>query len=140
MEQDDSKRRESVLLVEYQKAQDSAQFHDGLVWTSTGITWALSLVLMGFTLNNLRSQIPVTAFSIIGILLICFQWEVQRIFRSVKKQKYERCKEIEGPFDMRNHSMLVYESGGQTFLYRLVCASMIAGWLAVLYASWISSR
>ena len=32
------------LLVEYQAAQDSAQHHDSLVWTTTGIIWGAGLV------------------------------------------------------------------------------------------------
>ena len=38
------------LLVEYQAAQTSAEHHDGLIWSISGVVWAASLVLLGILL------------------------------------------------------------------------------------------
>ena len=131
----DESSLQDARLVEYQAAQDSAQFHDLLVWTSTGITWGLTLVLLGFALSNITKHLPVAVSSVIGILLVLFQWQVQRSLKSVKNQKYARCKEIEREFKMTNHSKVVYEPGSQSTVYRFICASMIAAWLTVLYTT-----
>ena len=133
MTEDESFAR--ARLVEYQAAQDSAQFNDLIVWASTGITWGLSAILLGFALSNPTRRIPVEILSILGILLVVFQWQVQGSLRSVKKQKYDRCKQIEAEFKMTNHSGVVYQHGSQTAVYRGICGLMIAAWLTILYAA-----
>ena len=46
-----------VLLVEYQKAQDSAEHHDVVVGNVTSL-WLGSAILMGFVLTALASKHP----------------------------------------------------------------------------------
>jgi hypothetical protein len=104
--------RREVLLVEYQKAQDSAEHHDRLVWTVTSLNWVGSAVLMGFVLSALGSdrapsgsyKAALIAISGIGIVLSCLVWRWARQFRRFKNVKYARCKEIEVLFDMEQHS------------------------------------
>ena len=122
-------------LVEYRAAQESAQFNDLTVWIATGITWGLSALLLGFALSNPARRLATAIVSIVGILLVIFQWQVQGSLRSVKKQKYDRCKQIEAEFGMTNHSGVVYQHGAQTAVHRGIFSLMIAAWLSVLYAA-----
>jgi hypothetical protein len=50
-----------ALLVEYDKAQDSAQHHDSLVWTSVSFIFGGMLVLLRFVLNSLDKLGPMVA-------------------------------------------------------------------------------
>jgi hypothetical protein len=87
-----------VLLAEYQAAQASAQHHDNLVWTLTGIIWGGMLVLFGFVLGNLDSvnlRLILTLLSILGITLTVAVWLFTLQLNSIKRQKYQRCKTIE---------------------------------------------
>jgi hypothetical protein len=122
-------------MVEYRAAQDSAQFNDLVVWIATGITWGLSALLLGVALANPTRRVVTGMLSIVGILFVIFQWQVQGSLRSVKKQKYDRCKQIEAEFKMTNHSGVVYQHGSQTAVHRGIFSFMIAAWLSVLYAA-----
>jgi len=122
-------------LVEYRAAQESAQFNDLIVWIATGIFWGISAILLGVALANPTRRLAIGILSGVGILLIVFQWQVQGSLRSVKKQKYERCKQIETEFGMTNHSGVVYRHGAQTGVLRGISGLMIAAWLSVLYAA-----
>lgn len=95
-----------VLLAEYQAAQSSAQHHDQLVWTVTSIVWGGSLVLMGIILkSNMTGWSGVASLSlcVLGFFLALFVGLAQWQFRSLKKNKYERCKEIEIALGMMHH-------------------------------------
>jgi len=127
---------DAALLVEYQKAQDSAQFHDGVVWTSTGISWAMSVVLLGFALAHLDLKIPITAAAVLGVCVVCFQLQVQALCRSIKGQKYERCRQIEGKLGMRANRELKYRPAQQTLFYRAISVCFIALWACVLFVAW----
>jgi hypothetical protein len=90
-----------ALLVEYQSAQDSAQHHDNLVWTTTGIIWGSSLILLGFVITSLNTpplKLVITASSILGLLLCIYVWLAALQFASVRNQKYSRCKKISNKF------------------------------------------
>ena len=122
-------------LVEYRAAQESAQFNDLIVWIATGIFWGISAILLGVALANPARRLAIGILSGVGILLIVFQWQVQGSLRFVKKQKYERCKQIEAEFGMTNHSGVVYRHGAQTSVLRGIVGLMIAAWLSVLYGA-----
>jgi hypothetical protein len=47
-----------ALFLEYDKAQDSAQHHDTLLWTSVSFIFGGMLVLLGFVLNSLDTPGP----------------------------------------------------------------------------------
>ena len=130
---------EKTALIEYQAAQASAQFYDALAWTASGITWGLSVLLLGFAMNNIARPVPVTASGVSGLLLLIFQWQLQLGFRSIKNQKYKRCIEIEGRFGMTQHSRLAYDRGSQTLVYYLIIASLVVAWLATLAVAWTSA-
>lgn len=97
---------ESVLLVEYEQAQSSAQHHDSLVWTVSNALWAISLVLFGFMVNILASDVlrcaelflPLVFVTVItGSALPLFAMLFQNQLATVKRHKYLRCKAIYRP-------------------------------------------
>lgn len=125
-----------VLLTEYEKAQDSAQYHDGEVWSVCTVTWAAMLILLGFVMGNVsncRLRPLLTVLSVLGVLLVVLQWEVQRWCRIVKNQKYKRCRDIEEQLGMHQHRGLEYPPGRFTLLFRVVSLFFLAAWGAVLY-------
>jgi len=64
-----------ALLVEYQAAQGSAEHHDNLVWTVTSTMWGASLILLGFTLDQVGKPglgALITVISLLGIFLSVF--------------------------------------------------------------------
>ena len=132
------KIEKDILLVEYQKAQDSAEHHDNLVWTISSIILSGMLVLIGFSLNFLSDptfKSLILPIVILGILLTIFLWILQSDFRSIRIQKYERCKKIEEKLGMEQHTKLKYATGIQTKMYKGILIMLILIWILVLLKS-----
>jgi hypothetical protein len=100
---DEEDRRWQALLTEYQTAQSSAEHHDGLVWTVSGLVWGASFVLLGFVLNVLagggtndeQTRFLLLVASVLGVALNVVVWLWALQLRSLKNWKYERCQKIE---------------------------------------------
>ena len=123
------------LLVEYQSAQDSAQHHDLLIWTITGVIWGAGLVLIGFVIqniNNPRLKLPVISTCILAILLLIYLLIMVFQFGSVRNQKYARCKEIEKVFHFEQHSKLRYKNWIGRIFYYLIMVAFITTWVLIL--------
>ena len=130
-----------ALLVEYQTAQDSAQHHDNLVWTTTGIIWGSSLILLGFVISSLSTpslKLVITASSILGLLLCIYVWLAALQFASVRNQKYSGCKDIEQILNLQQHLRLGYRARSQRVFYAITMLAFIATWIAVLFTVWLS--
>ena len=128
-----------VLLAEYQAAQASAQHHDNLVWTLTGIIWGGMLVLFGFVLGNLDSvnlRLILTLLSILGITMTVAVWLFTLQLNSIKRQKYQRCKTIETSLGMLQHRELKYSSKLQRIIYSIITILFVIAWLSVLCVVW----
>jgi hypothetical protein len=124
-----------ALLVEYQAAQDSAQHHDNLVWTTTGIIWGSSLVLLGFVIANLSTPLLrpiIIVVSILGLLLCAYVWLAAIQFRSIRFHKYRRCKEIERMLNLQQHWTLPYRERIQHTFYAIIMLAFMIAWLVVL--------
>jgi hypothetical protein len=131
-----------ILLVEYQKAQDSAEHHDGLVGSFTAL-WVGSAVLMGFVLSGLASrhahQERVVMLFLVGLgagVTLLVAWWVFSASK-MKRTKYDRCKDIEKLLGMEQHSTLTepttwWKSHWQTVAYILLMAGFFAAWMALL--------
>ena len=125
-----------ILLVEYQSAQESAQHHDNLVWTVTSIIWGGMLVLLGLVLGNLdnsKLRLILFSLSILGIVLTIAVWIFALQLNSVKRQKYQRCKDLEKLLHMFQHTELKYCSGLQRIIYGIVTILFIIAWIVVLW-------
>lgn len=123
-----------ALCIEYQAAQASAEHHDSLVWTVTSILWAATLLLLGFVLENLGEynlRPMLTWVSMLNIFLISAIWLFTRQFRSMKNQKYDRCKIIERQLGIRQHLALEH-SGRQKIIYAVLTGVLIFTWFLVL--------
>jgi hypothetical protein len=132
-----SRERREVLLVEYQKAQDSAEHHDGLVFNTTSLNWVGSAVLMGFVLNGIDAhpttshKVALLSIAAVGFLLSYFVWRWVRQLRKTKVAKYNRCKEIEKELGMTQHSSLQYRAGSQTHDYEVLMSAFLTAWVVV---------
>ena len=136
---DSSKAERDALLVEYQAAQDSAQHHDTLLYTTTSLMWGASLILLGFILNDLTNTALrplITALGILGLVLCVTVWIFALQFNSIKRQKYTRCREIEEIMNLSQHRNLRYVSGSQRFLYGIVTLIFILTWIFILWTMW----
>ncbi len=134
-------KNKDILLMEYQTAQESAQHHDNLVWTTTAIIWSATLILFGFVIDNLNNpnnRIILTFLSVLGIFLIITVFGFVLQLNSVKRQKYNRCKTIEEILDMHQHRDLKYSTGLQRFVYRIITSLFIIAWLIVLWIVWVN--
>jgi hypothetical protein len=105
-----------VLLVEYGKAQDSAEHHDNLVSSIASLNWVGSAVLLGFVIGRVggtpdwKEKIASVGLAVLGLMIAWFVWNWAQQQADVKRQKYDRCKEIERELGMRQHSALAYPS------------------------------
>ena len=116
-------RRDSILLVEYQKSQDSAEHHDTLLWTATGLIVTGLIAIFSFAANHQSSLV----FPVLGMILSALLWFFVYSFASFRKQKYDRCKEIELELEMKQHSES--RSGSQRMVVFLLSALSFIVWL-----------
>lgn len=110
-------------LVEYEMAQHSAEHHDSLVWSVSTLTWGVSSVLLGFVLSNITDNglgVVILLFCFIGIFLILCSWMFSRQFRSIRNQKYRRCKELEQELGLSQHTNTVHKNGSQSAMYSVI--------------------
>ena len=130
------------LRVEYQKAQDSAEHHDHLVWIITSILWASTLILLGLVVTaiGMRNGLkwPITIVAALAILLTLYLWICAQQLRNVKVQKYKRAIEIEKQLGLEQHSKLSYSAGSQTIGYSLIMHLFFAVWFFLIAFVWIS--
>jgi len=127
------------LLVEYQAAQASAEHHDRLLWSVTSIVWGASLIVLGFVLGNLEKaalRLLISFLSILGVVLSVFVWLSAWLFRSLKIQKYRRCKEIENIFNFQQHQSVRYPGKVIWILYCFVMFLFVVVWIVVLVTIW----
>jgi hypothetical protein len=130
-----------ILLVEYQKAQDSAEHHDNLVGNVTSL-WLGSAIFIGFVLSGLTSKRaahykPVLILVILlGMFLTGLVWTWADRATKLKRLKYKRCKEIETALGMDQHLRVDREvgpaRGWQTTAYRGLLLLLLAAWVALL--------
>ena len=129
--------------LEYQTAQESAHHHDQLIWTTAGIVWGASLVLLGFVLSGLAEEsgrVVRTAIASFGLILICVVWRFMLVWRAVRNRKYEVCWSIEElpGFQQKHHSREKrdYPRGTMTKWYGVVSVLFIGVWLMVIIGLW----
>lgn len=86
---------ENKFLTEYMKAQDSAEHHDTLIWTATGVTCAANIALLIFVIRKdalLNYPITSTLLGLLGMFLVGLVWFMADAHIALKKRKYDRCK------------------------------------------------
>ncbi|MEH6785175.1 MAG: LapA family protein [Alcanivorax jadensis] len=128
-------------LTEYEMAQNSAEHHDNLVWSVSTLNWGVSSVLLGFVLNNITESslgIVVLLFCLIGVFLILCSWLFARQFRSIRNQKYKRCKELEKELGLVQHTNIKHKDGSQSKIYSMIMVLFIVTW-AVVFIKVIAS-
>jgi hypothetical protein len=140
--------RLEILLVEYQKAQDSAEHHDALVWEVTTLNWIGSAVLMGFVLSGIGShpsashKLALLSIAFVGIMLSTFVWIWARQFGRFRNEKYSRCKAIEAELGMGQHSSTQWPGSAtqhrwwlplsQRRHYSVLMVAFLATWLVLV--------
>jgi len=128
-----------VLLIEYQKTQDSAQHHVSMSRTATNIMWAASLVLFGFVYNNLtdsKLSLLSTFICTLGIILSITVNMMDISLEKVVKQKYRRCKDIEDLLGMKQHSKLLSSGVPFRMFYNGITLLFVIMWSSTLWFIW----
>ena len=137
--EDESTFDKEILLVEYQATQDSAQFHDGLVWTVTNILWAADLVIFSFILTQLdksNNKLLLTLLSSLGIALVIYSHIASSLLANIKLQKYKRCQDIEANLGMLQHRAIVYPKNRQHKVYQWLTLLFILIWIIMIFNIW----
>ena len=126
-------KEKEILLIEYQKTQDSAEHHDRLAWTVSSIFFAGMFVLMSNLLRPNVSKILVLAISLVFILLSIILLAFFFSFNDLKNQKYRKCKEIEIKLGIKygNHSKIAYNAGFMRTLYLLIIMFVVVMWVII---------
>lgn len=132
---------ENKFLTEYIKAQDSAEHHDTLIWTATGVACAANIALLIFAVREdtfLNYPITSTLLGLLGILLIICVWVLSDAFIALKKRKYDRCKELERKFGFKQHlnESKYYPRGRQRLVYNVCMFMFILLWAVLLTITW----
>jgi hypothetical protein len=126
-----------ILLVEYQKAQDSAEHHDNLVGNVTSL-WLGSAVFIGFVLSGLASRDAAHYKTVLylvialGMFLTFLVWTWAGRASKLKKRKYDRCKEIERTLGMKQHLQVGEARRWQDYAYTTLLLLLLAAWAALL--------
>lgn len=121
-----------VKLVEYQKAQDSAEHHDRLLWQAVGLLTAGMAALVAITGSPPSNQTTFGRFypPVFGIILsgflVFFVWSFGRF----RKQKYDRCKVLESELGMQQHSLS--RGTSQRLVVYIFAGFSVVGWLVRL--------
>jgi len=161
MSEENEKKTEMELddieLTIYQKAQDSAEHHDKLLWTVTSIMWAGNLALLGFILNNMVSllsshdnhysyKVLLTLCSSLGIILMICVKKFAYQFNAIKNEKYEICKQLENNWvegkiltpECVQHSNFdeYHEKGSQKWWYGVIAYFFLGVWVGVIFVIW----
>lgn len=86
-----------VMLLEYEKAQDSAEHHDHMAWFTSTVLVVASITLFGLLLTaiNKHNSFFILYGCIIGFLLIIINWKLFSGAQNIKIEKYKTCKKIE---------------------------------------------
>lgn len=128
-----------ALLVEYEKAQDSAQHHDTLVWTVVSFIFSGMLVLLGFVVSSLdKPQLKDVLYAVsgLGVLVTLAAILIALQFNSIKRFKYERCREIEKLWGGRQHKDVPYRAGSQRIGLLIISFVFFAVWVIVICHVW----
>jgi hypothetical protein len=134
-----SRETTTMLQLEYEKAQDSAEHHDRLLWYVTSIVWTGNLIVLGQIANLTEIQltrIPVILVSVLALVLNLFLWAASYQFRLIKKQKYGFCKQLEKDKVremLGQHTNVRYPPGVMWTLYSFVTILFLVVWLAILF-------
>lgn len=132
---------ENKFLTEYAKAQDSAEHHDTLIWTATGVACAANIALLIFVIRKdalLNYPITSTLLGVLGMFLIVSVWLVANALIKLKKKKYDRCKDLEKKFGFCQHldTEEYYPVGRQRRFYNLCMAIILVVWVFILGLIW----
>lgn len=135
-----SPEQQQNLRIEYQKAQDSAEHHDSLVWTATGLVVGGMPVLFAFALGHMSTAWGRSVVPIFGILLCLALPLFVENFRAYRLLAYQRCKEIEDLLGMKLHKQVDEERKKNCWLkvkqrrvVYLFDLLFFAGWVAILF-------
>jgi len=130
--------RQIVLLKEYEKAQDAAEYADNIGWQVTGIIIGAMAIMLSFLIGNINSfELKIMNFllSVLGIFLALLCILTFLYCQVIKDNAYNRCREIEKDVGMKLHTLI--KKGYpiiplKLFLYGILGYFIII-WSAILY-------
>ena len=97
-----------IRLTEYQKAQDSAEHHNTIMWTliNVGIGFSLTILYLVWTTQNLDALTKLISLFIGALTLFYFSFIIETSNERIKI-KYNLCKQIEKEYKfIGQHSLI----------------------------------
>jgi hypothetical protein len=93
-ETEEERIKREVRLIEYQKAQDSAEHHNNIMWTLINVGIGFSLTILYLAYTNLEILIKLILLFIGSFALFYFSFIIESS-NEMKNKKYDICKQIE---------------------------------------------
>lgn len=127
-----------ILLVEYEKSQDSAEHFDKTFWNVTSIFIAASFLLLGLAASKPLSDLSQPSqqmICIFGLSIMIVLVFISFDFIRYNRLKYKRCKEIEGLLGMKQHRRTVFTKQPkylQKHALGVLFTFIAAGWIYLL--------
>jgi hypothetical protein len=132
---DPSDDSQKTSLQIYELAQQSAEHFDTLLWEVTYIIWGSTTLLLGFVLEAIKQEPGLAAITaLLSIFLTIMVQRFAMLYRRVRNQKFQICKEIEVDLAMKWKSHTATSDlgpGAQTGWYWTATAIFISVWLCV---------
>jgi len=130
--------RDSKLLAEYERAQETAHHCDVIIYEVAAIIWSGNTLLLGFILEapyRLGIQIIVAVLSILGMMTSAFVTRTLRLSKIIQHVAYQVCQKIENDIPLANklHSQVnaIYPPRvAQRWVWAITIAFLIV-WLVV---------
>ena len=126
-------------LVEYQKAQDSAEHHDNLTWTILGVMLGGMFFLLKYSFEHINdsdfdTKVFILIISMFGIYVCHAQQPVRNRAYKIIKEKYNICRKIERQFGMEQHLMIkkITEKGRKKPIVDFIMWCMQFPWYYIL--------
>ena len=136
-----------LKLIEYKKAQDSAEHHDYLSWVVSSIILMASLTLFGFIITIFKTSnlylLSVGCF--LGIFLIIINGCLFFGAQNIKESKYKICKGIETKineelkdkfkinYQLKNHLSTIKLPHVAKYLYLFLLIIIILAFLTLFH-------
>lgn len=96
--------KEDIKLIEYQKAQDSAEHFDTMIWTLISIGIVASIIIFHIFWTDRPENIVYALIMLISgaFIIYYFSFLIEKA-NQIKIMKYDRCKDIEKDLGLKQH-------------------------------------
>ena len=133
MNKDDSMIEQKVL-VEYQKAQDSAEHYNTMIWTLVSLGFALSLwIINNFYTNKSIEPDYLLLTLFFGTFVLAYFSKLVEKANKNKNLKYDICKDIEEKYGFVGKQHINTSGSSGIGIFRFITLFIFAGYFATIF-------